>query len=219
MPTRARQLILAFAVVYAAVSLSPSLTPSLIAQSTVGTGSIVGTVSDPTGAVISGAGVTVTNVATGQVIIVTTNSSGSFNSGALIPGNYKTLVSAKGFKPAEAAVTVLVGNTASVSVKLQVGSGQETVDVQDAAAAVNTEQPTVQGVLNERQIENLPVNGAISKIWHSWSQGSRFKMAGTLSGTLRMAFLRYLLAAASVTLLESKWTALMCLMKSSALPQ
>lgn len=159
MPTRARQLILAFAVVYAAVSLSPSLTPSLIAQSTVGTGSIVGTVSDPTGAVISGAGVTVTNVATGQVIIVTTNSSGSFNSGALIPGNYKTLVSAKGFKPAEAAVTVLVGNTASVSVKLQVGSGQETVDVQDAAAAVNTEQPTVQGVLNERQIENLPVNG------------------------------------------------------------
>src|SRR5271166_47714 len=131
----------------------------LSAQTTIGTGSIVGTVSDPTGAVISGASVTITNVATGQAINLTTSSSGSFNSGALIPGNYKTLVSAKGFNSAETAVTVLVGNTASVSVKLQIGSGKELVEVQDSASRVNTEQPTVQGVLTEQQIENLPVNG------------------------------------------------------------
>jgi hypothetical protein len=129
------------------------------AQTTVGTGSIVGTVSDPSGAVINGASVTISNVATGQFIGVTTNSSGSFNSGALIPGNYKTLVSAKGFNSAQVAVTVWVGNTASVSVKLQIGSAKEVVEVQDSAFRVNTEQPTVQGVLNERQIENLPVNG------------------------------------------------------------
>jgi hypothetical protein len=60
-------------------------------QTTVGTGSIVGAVSDPSGAVIRGASVTISNVATGQFIGVTSNSSGSFNSGALIPGNYKTL--------------------------------------------------------------------------------------------------------------------------------
>jgi hypothetical protein len=73
--------------------------PSLLAQTTVGTGSIVGTVSDPSSAVISGANVTITNVAAGQVIELTTNSSGCFNSGALIPGNYKAQVSAKGFGP------------------------------------------------------------------------------------------------------------------------
>jgi len=131
----------------------------LSAQTTVGTGSIVGTVSDPTGAVISGANVAITNVATGQAASLTTNSSGSFSSGALIPGNYKTLVSAKGFDSAETAVTVLVGNTAYVAVKLQIGSGKEIVEVQDSAPRMNTEQPTVQGVLNEQQIENLPING------------------------------------------------------------
>ena len=136
-----------------------SLAVRSTAQTTVGTGSIVGTVRDPSGAVISGASVTISNVATGQFIGVTTNSSGSFNSGALIPGNYKTLVSSKGFNSAEVAVTVWVGNTASVSVKLQIGSAKELMEVQDSAARVNTEQPTVQGVLNEQQIENLPVNG------------------------------------------------------------
>ena len=60
----------------------------LLAQTTIDTGSVVGTVSDPTGAVISRADVTITNVATGQVIGLTTNASGVFNSGALVPGNY-----------------------------------------------------------------------------------------------------------------------------------
>jgi hypothetical protein len=122
-------------------------------------GELVGTVSDPSGAVISGAKVIITNVATGQVIDLTTNSSGSFNSGALVPGNYKTAVSAKGFGSVTAPVTVLVGNTATVYVNLQVGQEKTVVVVQDSAASVNTEQPVVQGVLNEQQIENLPVNG------------------------------------------------------------
>jgi hypothetical protein len=144
----------------AGILLFVASTPGVLgAQSTVATGSIVGIVSDPTGAVIGGAGVTITNTATGQIIEVTTNSSGSFNSGALIPGNYTMLVSAKGFKPADTAVTVSVGNTASVSVRLQVGSGKELVEVQDSVSRVNTEQPTVQGVVTEQQIERLPVNG------------------------------------------------------------
>lgn len=151
----ARMCLLAFTLILALFSLAP---PSF-AQTTVGTGSIVGTVIDPTGALISGAEITITNVATGQAINLTTNSSGSFNSGVLIPGNYKTQVSAKGFSSAEAAVTVLVGNTAAVNVKLQIGNRKEIIEVQDSAAQVNTEQPTVQGVLNEQQIENLPVNG------------------------------------------------------------
>jgi hypothetical protein len=136
-----------------------SFAPRSFAQTTVGTGSIVGTVIDPTGALISGAEITIINVATGHAINLSTNSSGSFNSGALIPGNYKTQVSAKGFSSAIASSTVLVGNTASLTVKLQVGSEKEIVEVQGSALQVNTEQPTVQGVMNADQIETLPVNG------------------------------------------------------------
>ena len=120
----------------------------LLAQTTVGTGSIVGTVSDPSGAVISGAKVTITNLATGHLINLTTNSSGSFNSGALLPGNYKTQISARGFSTLEMSLTVLVGNTSSVNVKLQIGQETHVVEVQDSDVRVNTEQPTVQGVLN-----------------------------------------------------------------------
>src|SRR5713226_6792443 len=95
-----------------AVFLLLSLSNCLVAQTTISTGSIVGSVSDPSGAVISGATVTITNPATGQAIEIATNSSGSFNSGALVPGNYKVLISAKSFTSAETTVTVQVGNTA-----------------------------------------------------------------------------------------------------------
>jgi hypothetical protein len=131
----------------------------LFAQTTVGTGSIVGTVSDPSGAVVIGAKVTITNVAAGEVINLTTNSSGSFNSGSLVPGNYRTQVSAKGFRSAEAPVTVLVGNTATANFTLQIGRQDEVIEVRSSALQVNNQQPTVQGVLSEQQIENLPVNG------------------------------------------------------------
>jgi len=131
----------------------------LFAQTTIATGSIIGSVSDPTGAVISGAQITITNLATGQVMSLTTNSSGSFTSSALVPGDYKTIVSAKGFSSVEAVVPVQVGNMATFNVSLHVGNDKEVVEVRDAAVQVNTEQPTVQGVLNEQQVENLPVNG------------------------------------------------------------
>jgi len=136
-----------------------SLAPPSFAQTTVSTGSIVGTVSDPSGAVISGAEITITNAATGQVVNLKSNSAGSFNSGALVPGVYKTLASAKGFSSTAGTVIVQVGNTATMNATLQIGSEKEIVEVQSATLRVNTEQPTVQGVLNEQQIENLPVNG------------------------------------------------------------
>jgi len=129
------------------------------AQTTVDTGSIVGTVSDPSSSIITGAQVTITNAATGEVVELTTNSSGSFTSGALIPGNYEIRLSAKGFSSAEAPVTVLVGNTATVNVSLKIGSEEQVMEVQSSTLRVNTEQASVQGVLTAQQIDNLPVNG------------------------------------------------------------
>ena len=135
------------------------ITCNSFAQTTTGTGSIVGMVSDPSGGAISGAKVTITNTGTGQVVETVTNPSGSFNSGALVPGNYKALVSANGFSAAETVVTVLVGNTATVNISLRIGQRNEVIEVQSSSLRVNTEQPAVQGVLTEQQIENLPVNG------------------------------------------------------------
>jgi Carboxypeptidase regulatory-like domain len=139
--------------------ISPALRHSSFAQTTVGTGSIVGTVTDPSAAVVAGAKVTITNVATGQVLSLTSNSSGSFNSGALLPGKYRVQAAARGFSQWETSVTVQVGNTSGVNAKLQIGQENELVEVQGSAVRVNTEQAIVQGVLSAEQIENLPVNG------------------------------------------------------------
>jgi hypothetical protein len=143
---------------WAALLLS-RLTYPLLAQTTVSTGNIEGAVSDPSGAIVPGAKVTITNLGTGQLINLTSNSSGAFNSGALVPGSYRTQVSAKGFSAVEVPVTVLVGNTATVNINLQIGGENVVMEVQTSAAQVNLEQSTVQGVLDEQQIERLPVNG------------------------------------------------------------
>ena len=132
---------------------------SLFTQTTISTGSIVGSVTDPSGALIAGAQVTMSNRATGQIIHVQTNSSGTYNSGALMPDDYLLQVSAKGFQTASLQVTVLVGNTASRNVELRLGTGVEAIDVRSSDVVVNTQQATVQGVLNSQQIEALPING------------------------------------------------------------
>jgi hypothetical protein len=103
--------------------------------------------------------VTVTDRATGQVITTTTTSAGTYTSGSLIPGNYVVQVEARGFKTLEATVSVEVGVTASGNFKLQLGDASQVVEVQAGALQVNTEQATVQGVINTEQIENLPING------------------------------------------------------------
>ncbi len=135
------------------------LSSLLMAQTTVATGSIVGTVTDPSGAVVSGAKITVTNLDTNQVTSLNSNSAGAYNSGALAPGNYKVQVSLKGFSTVSQTLVVQVGNTATVNAKLQVGQESTVIEVQGTTVAVNTEQAEVQGVLTSEQIENLPVNG------------------------------------------------------------
>jgi len=136
--------------------LSPTL---LLAQADVGNGNIVGAVSDPSGAVVSGAKVTITEKSKGVSITRTTDSKGSYTSGALIPGVYVVRVEAAGFKSTELTVTVQVDNTASGNAKLEVGQTSQVVEVEASSVSVNTEQATVQGVITENQIANLPVNG------------------------------------------------------------
>jgi hypothetical protein len=131
----------------------------LLAQTNVGNGSIQGTVTDPSGAVVNAAKVTITEKSKGTAITVTSDSKGSYTSGALIPGSYVVRVEASGFKVSEVPVSVQVGNTATANLKLEVGQTSQVVEVEASTVQVNTEQATVQGVITESQIENLPVNG------------------------------------------------------------
>ena len=135
------------------------LSPIVVAQTTISTGSIQGTVLDPSGAVLSGAKVTITNKDTGRSATTQTSASGLYTSGALTPGRYVVKVQASGFKSAEQTITVQVGVTANGNFGLSVGQSSETVEVQGATVAVNTEQAIVQGVLTAEQIDNLPMNG------------------------------------------------------------
>src|SRR3984885_9823115 len=130
----------------------------VFAQNTISTGSIAGTVTDASGAVVPGANVTITGP-TGQTLKAKTNDQGGYSVGSLIPGAYKARVEAKGFKTAQLSLDVKVDSTVSGSIKLEVGQESTVVDVQASEVQVNTEQATVQGVLTSSQIENLPVNG------------------------------------------------------------
>ena len=132
---------------------------TLLPAQTVGTGSIVGTVIDPQGAVLAGAKVEIRNKATAAVIHVTTSSAGAYSSGPIVPGDYVVRFEAKGFKTTTLPTVVQVGNTTSGSVRMQLGQESQVVEVQGNAVIVNTQQATVQGVLGLDQIENLPVNG------------------------------------------------------------
>jgi Carboxypeptidase regulatory-like domain/TonB dependent receptor len=128
-------------------------------QSSVSTGSIQGSVQDPSGAVVPNAKVTITNAGTGQRIDKVTTSSGTFSTGPLQSGVYKVRVEAPSFQSAEQPVNVQVGVSSAANFTLTLGSSAQTVEVTGEAVRVNTEQPSVQGVLTSQQIDTLPVNG------------------------------------------------------------
>ncbi len=136
-----------------------SMGTPVIAQTTVSQGSIQGTVTDPSGAVVGGANITITHKGTGQVITTTSTNSGTFNSGGLIPGDYVLRVEAKGFRAAQQSFAVQVGVTSSGSIKLELGETSQVVEVQASTIQVDTEQSTVQGVITGDQIDKLPVDG------------------------------------------------------------
>jgi len=132
---------------------------SVFSQTTVSTGGIQGTVTDPSGALISGAKVSLTNLATEQIASVNTNSAGAYTFAFLKPGDFVVTIEAKGFKTTRLSLMVKVDQTANGDAKLVVGGSSESIDVLASMLQVNTVQATVQGVLTSEQISNLPVNG------------------------------------------------------------
>jgi hypothetical protein len=129
------------------------------AQVSLSTGGIQGTVTDPSGAVVPGARIVLTEPATGRTQTTLTGSSGFYSFGTLTPGDYQIRVQAAGFGAFDEIITVEVGNVANGNARLKLAGSQEVVNVSATAVTLNTEQATVQGVLNAQQIQQLPING------------------------------------------------------------
>ncbi|HWG21391.1 MAG TPA: carboxypeptidase regulatory-like domain-containing protein [Terracidiphilus sp.] len=147
-----------------AVALASGLTlqfanHAVYGQASAASGSLQGTVSDPNGANIPNATVTITNVATGAQKIVTTDSAGFYNAGTVTPGRYQISVASAGFAKQITTVTVQIGVVTNGDAKLKVGAATEQVEVSTESLQVNTTQSTVEGVLTEQQIDNLPISG------------------------------------------------------------
>ena len=124
------------------------------------TGTLQGTITDPSGAAIVGAKVTVTNAGTNQTRDLTTDSAGRYVLPFLTPGSYSVQVEAKGFSSSKVDnVTVDVSQTRSVDLSLQVGAVSQQVEVQATTAPLDTSGATTGQVIDTRKVLDLPLNG------------------------------------------------------------
>ncbi len=124
-------------------------------------GAINGSVTDPSGAVVAGAAVTATNVATAVVLSAVTTSDGQFAFQDLPLGAYKVSVKAAGFQVETVDnVTVVAGVSYTLPVKLKVGgAGTTAVEVSAAALTLDTTTATENNVLTTEAVEDVPMNG------------------------------------------------------------
>jgi hypothetical protein len=128
-------------------------------QAQTATGTISGSVSDTSGAVIPMAGITVTNKATGAARTLAANATGLYSAPALAAGDYNVRVEVQGFRTEVRGAQVLAGSDTTVNIVLSVGSAQEIVNVEAATAQINYESNAVAGSIERQTIQELPLNG------------------------------------------------------------
>jgi len=123
-------------------------------------GSIVGMISDATGAAVQGSKVSLKNNGTGETQTATTGGGGTYTFVNLTPGSYSVTASHSGFKAAENnAVDVHIGGSARVDLSLEVGTQTETVTVSSAPPDIQSDSATLSGVIEGQQILEAPLNG------------------------------------------------------------
>jgi hypothetical protein len=142
---------------FAALVLVLYLAGVALAQSD--TARIVGTITDPAGAFVANATVTVTDAATGRVVTAATGATGEYVINALPIGKYHVEVKQQGFKSAAAEVTLEVDQVLEISLKLEPGSASTTVDVTSEVPLVDTATSSTGEVIQGSQVVELPLNG------------------------------------------------------------
>jgi carboxypeptidase family protein len=130
-----------------------------VAQGVGASGDITGTVTDPSGAIISGATVTVTDVSKGTRHTVTSDSSGQFHLLGLRPATYNVSVSKAGFQSEIAkAIQVAIGQSSNIDFKMKVSQVSEALEVTAEIPVVETEKTAQANVISQQYIADLPIN-------------------------------------------------------------
>ncbi len=143
---------------YRGFALSIVLAAAAFGQ--IDTGSIVGTVRDSSGASIPNAAITLTNKATNVNLNTTSNDAGEYQFNALHPGSYSLKAVVSGFSAQQFSdVQIDVQTRQSVDFTLQVGNVTQTLEVQSTTPLLNTQTADVGGVVQQQQINDLPLNG------------------------------------------------------------
>jgi hypothetical protein len=123
-------------------------------------GTLSGTVTDPSGAAVVGAAVTVRSLETGAVRTTMTEETGRYEVFALPIGQYEVLVTKSGFaKQVQTGIRVGVGQDASVDVTLGLGPFSQRITVNSDAPLISVNTANVSGLVGERQVKDLPLNG------------------------------------------------------------
>ncbi len=138
-------------------ALCMSVPTAALAQ-TAGTGALSGTITDPTGAVVPGASINVTNNATGETRESVTGQAGTYRVPLLQPGVYTVTIQKDGFKLAEqTGVVVAVTETATLNVELSPGDVVERIEVAADVQMLQTESSTLGRVADERVVDSMPL--------------------------------------------------------------
>lgn len=120
---------------------------------------LTGTISDASGAVVADATVTIKNLATNAERSAQSNSSGVYDAPSLVPGRYTVQISMPGFRGAVSTVDLQVAAIARQNFTLEVGNVNETLQVEAQSPTLETESTTLGAVVENKRIEELPLNG------------------------------------------------------------
>ena len=124
-----------------------------------GAASIGGAIVDASGSAIPEASVKVTNVETGAARTLVTDEAGRYEASLLEVGNYEVSAEKTGFEPSQARLALVLGQRAAVDLTLSVAALTQNVQVQETAIAVNATTEDISGLVNDRQVKELPLNG------------------------------------------------------------
>jgi len=132
----------------------------LWSQSQITTGTIEGTVVDETGAVVSGAKVTITHIDTGTTRILSTDSGGRYTAPLLQVGRYEIAVQLAGFTTVKRTnIALTLGQTQTVDLTLKLAAFETVVEVTESASLIETSRSEASSLVDNKQVENLPLNG------------------------------------------------------------
>jgi hypothetical protein len=138
--------------------MTAAIAPRLAAQSLV-SGDIIGTVTDPSSAVVANASVKLKSVATGENRSATTNASGSYRFALLRPGTYSITVEATGFSKTESQVEVSLGQAVSKNVTMTIGGQSTSLEVTAEVPLINTDNADLSTGFDQNVIANAPNGG------------------------------------------------------------